>query len=130
VVFRRQVWYLFHLVRQAVLFSNTAYLLLVGRTSDVENTSHLLEVALESGWSNDLKQASRLWPRIPERVRYPARLDDNISCRCQKLLVAYLYPNLAFQHIRIFIPRLCVWGGTKVPGAMGCSTSENFPSVA
>src|SRR5690242_17767158 len=103
MVFRRQGWYLFHLVRQAILLRNAVHLLLIGRTTSVEDASHLLEVALKSGRSNDLKQAGRSGTRVPECMKHTLRLDNEISWRCQEFLVTYLYSDLTFKHIRIFI---------------------------
>ncbi len=63
----------------------------------------LAEVALEAPGRDDLEQARRLVAGVPERVRDPARLDDELAGARLDDLVADLHGDTALEHVGVLV---------------------------
>jgi hypothetical protein len=61
------------------------------------------EVGLEAGRRDDLEQPGRRVRAVPERVRDPARLDDEVARARVAHLVADLHADLALDHVGVLV---------------------------
>jgi hypothetical protein len=108
---RRQV----HL--QAVPIPYSGHSFIVERTPvrGRQQRREFSEVVFEACWRNEFKGSCGSIARIPEGVRYPSRLADEIAWTCYQYFVSELKPNLSFQYKRILIlvPMRVDWGSKR-----------------